>query len=95
MDTAKKPAPRPPKPEKKSAQEKPAADGDTTTTAVDPAGETPVLTEAEIPAEPSPAVEAAAETPSPAESVAEAPAGEPAPDVPASDPADGDTQSSS
>jgi hypothetical protein len=79
MDTAKKPAPRPPKPEKKSAQEKPAAEGDTTTMAVDPAGEAPVLTEAEIPAEPSPAVEAAAETPSPAESVAEAPTAEPAP----------------
>jgi hypothetical protein len=82
MDTAKKPAPRPPKPEKKSVGEKPAAEGDTTTMAVDPAGEAPVLTEAEIPAEPSPAVEAAAETSSPAEPAAEAPAVEPAVEPP-------------
>ena len=76
MDTAKKPAPKPPKPEKKSVGEKPAAEGDTTTMAVDPSGEAPVLTEAEIPAEPSPAVEAAAETPAPAEPAAETPAPE-------------------
>src|SRR5208283_4845145 len=45
MDTAKKPAPRPPKPEKKTAGEKPAAEGEIATTAMDPAGEVPVLTE--------------------------------------------------
>jgi len=94
MDTAKKPAPRPPtqaaprrEPEKKSAGEKPAAEGDTTTTTVDPAGEAPVLTEAEIPAnepepvvEPEPAAEATAEAPAPAEPAADAPASEPAAD---------------
>jgi hypothetical protein len=74
MDTAKKPLPRPPKPEKKPAGEKPAVEGETATTAVDPASEVPVLTEAEIPApepepavEPEPAAEAAAETPVPTE----------------------------
>ncbi len=82
MDTAKKPVPRPPKPEKKTAGEKPATEGDTTTTTVDPAGEAPVLTEAEIPSEPSPAVEAAAETPAPGEPAAEAPANEPAAESP-------------
>ncbi|MGO8839015.1 MAG: hypothetical protein ACLQQ0_16485 [Limisphaerales bacterium] len=90
MDTAKKPVPKPPKPEKKSTQEKPAAEGDTTTTTVDPAGEAPVLTEAEIPTEPSPAVEAAAETPATAEPATEVPAGEPAPDVPATEPTTGE-----
>jgi hypothetical protein len=64
MDTAKKPVPRPPKPEKKPAEAKPAAEGDTTTIAAVPAGEIPVLTEAEIPpSEPKPAVESAAEAP--------------------------------
>jgi len=92
MDTAKKPAPRPPKPEKKPAEEKPA-EGDTTTMVVEPGGATPILSEAEIPAEPSPAVEAAAseaatepqpaeeagtETPAPTEPAAEA-TGEAAP----------------
>ena len=74
MDTAKKPLPRPPKPEKKPVGEKPAAEGETATTAVDPASEILVLTEAEIPApepepavEPEPAAEAAAETPMPSE----------------------------
>jgi ubiquinol-cytochrome c reductase cytochrome c1 subunit len=88
MDTAKKPLPRPPKPEKKSAGEKPAAEGETATTAVDPAGEVPVLTEAEIPAsepepavEPEPAAEATAETPAPAEPAADVPAIEPAADA--------------
>jgi hypothetical protein len=77
MDTAKKPLPRPPKPEKKAASEKPVAEGETATTAVDPAGEVPVLTEAEIPAsesepavEPEPAAEAAAEIPVPTEATA-------------------------
>ncbi len=84
MDTAKKPAPRPPKPEKKPAGEKPAAEGDTTTTTVDPAGEAPVLTEAEIPAEPSPAVEAAAESPTSSEAAVSEPAsGTPADEPPA------------
>jgi len=78
MDTAKKPIPRPPKPEKKSAGEKPAAEGETATPAVDPAGEAPVLTEAEIPAaepepeasEPEPAAEATAATPTAPEAAA-------------------------
>jgi hypothetical protein len=79
MDTAKKPVPRPPKPEKKPAAEKPVAEGDTTTMTVDPAGEAPVLTEAEIPEETSPAVEAAAESSTPAETVASEPAAEATP----------------
>ncbi len=84
METAKKPLPRPAKPEKKPAGEKPATETDTATTAVDPAGEAPVLTEAEIPAEPSPAVEAAAESSAPAEDVAVEPAaGAPADEPPA------------
>ena len=89
MDTAKKPVPRPPKPEKKSAQEKPAAEGDTTTTTVDPAGEAPVLTEAEIPpsepppaVEPEPAPEATVETPVAGEPAANVPVNEPAADGP-------------
>jgi hypothetical protein len=82
MDTAKKPLPRPPKPEKKAAVEKPAAEGEATTTAVGSAEEVPVLTEAEIPApepelaiEPEPAAEVAVETPGPTE------AAEPPPEV--------------
>ncbi|HTY86904.1 MAG TPA: hypothetical protein VMB80_05515 [Candidatus Acidoferrum sp.] len=71
MDTAKKPLPKPPKPEKKAAEAKPAAEGDTTTMVVEPTGEAPILTEAEIPAEPSPAVEAAAQTSVPTEPAAE------------------------
>ncbi|MFZ1074479.1 MAG: hypothetical protein WAO21_13720 [Verrucomicrobiia bacterium] len=68
MDTAKKPLPKPPKPEKKSTGGKPAAEGEAAATAIEPAAEIPVLTEAEIPAsEPEPAVEAAPEVPSPAE----------------------------
>jgi hypothetical protein len=79
MDTAKKPAPRPPKPEKKPAEEKPAVEGETVPTVVEPAGEIPVLTEAEIPpTEPAPAGEAAAEKPASAGPAAEAPATEPA-----------------
>jgi hypothetical protein len=85
MDTAKKPLPRPPKPEKKAAGEKPAAEGEAAIPAVDPAGEVPVLTEAEIPApepepavEPEPAAETAAETPAPVEPAANTPASEPA-----------------
>src|SRR5208337_544598 len=83
MDTAKKPAPRPLKPEKKTAGEKPAAEGEIATTAMDPAGEVPVLTEAEIPVnepepavEPEPAPEATAETPAPGEPAADAPVSE-------------------
>src|SRR5208282_3529807 len=68
MDTAKKPVPRPPKPEKKSTGEKPATEGEAAVTAVEPSAEIPVLTEAEIPAsEPEPAVESASEVPAPAE----------------------------
>ena len=79
MDTAKKPVPRPPKPEKKSTEEKaagekPAGEGEAATIAVVPAGEIPVLTEAEIPpSEPKPAIE------SEGEPAAEAAAGAPAP----------------
>jgi hypothetical protein len=80
MDTAKKPLPRPAKPEKKPAGEKPAAEGETATPAVDPAGEVPVLTEAEIPAsepelavESGPATEATAETPTPTQAAAPQP----------------------
>jgi len=85
MDTAKKPLPRPVKPEKKAAGEKPVAEGGATPTTVDPEGDTAILTEAEIPApepepavEPEPAAEATAETPAPAEPAANAPASEPA-----------------
>jgi hypothetical protein len=84
MDTAKKPLPRPQKPEKKAVGEKPAAEGEAATTAVGSAEEVPVLTEAEIPApepepavEPEPAAEASAETPAPVEPAADAPASEP------------------
>ena len=98
MDTAKKPVSRPPKPEKKSAQEKPAAEGDTTTTTVDPTGEAPVLTEAEIPVtepppadEPEPAAAASAETPAPAAAAA----GEPSADAPADEPSAEDNPSPS
>ena len=77
MDTAKKPLPRPPKPEKKSTGEKPAVEGEAAATAVGPAAEIPVLTEAEIPAsEPEPAGEAASEVAPPVE--APVPATEPA-----------------
>jgi hypothetical protein len=68
MDTAKKPLPRPLKPEKKSAEEKPVAEGEVVASAVEPEGETPILTEAEIPApEPAPVVEPASEIPAPVE----------------------------
>jgi hypothetical protein len=90
MDTAKKPVPRPPKPEKKPAESKPAAEGDTTTMVVEPTGEAPILTEAEIPVEPSPAVEAAAATSAPIEPAAEAPPAEPAPGAPAAEPTTGE-----
>jgi hypothetical protein len=77
MDTAKKPVPRPPKPEKKSTVEKPATEGEAAATATESSGETAILTEAEIPAsEPEPAVEPASEVPPPAE--APVPATEPA-----------------
>jgi hypothetical protein len=85
MDTAKKPLPRPAKPEKKAAGEKQVVEGEAATTAVGPAEEVPVLTEAEIPApepesavEPEPAAETAAEMPVPTEAAADAPASEPA-----------------
>jgi len=83
MDTAKKPLPRPPRPEKKPASEKPAAEGETTTTTVELAGEAPILSEAEIPAETSPAVEAAAESSASTEPATEASAIEPASETPA------------
>jgi len=76
MDTAKKPLPRPPKPEKKSTEEKaagekPAAEGEPTTIAVVPAGEIPVLTEAEIPSsQPEPASEPPSEIPASGEAPA-------------------------
>ena len=84
MDTAKKPVPRPPKPEAKPTEAKPATEGEAAPTTVEPEGETPILTEAEIPAsepepavEPEPAAEATAETPAPGEPAADAPPGEP------------------
>jgi hypothetical protein len=102
MDTAKKPLPRPQKPERKSAGEKPAAEGETATTAVDPVGEVPILTEAEIPApepepavEPEPAAEAMAETPEPGKPAADVPASKPAADASADEPAAEDTPSPS
>jgi hypothetical protein len=76
MDTAKKPAPRPPKPEAKPTEAKPATEGEAAPTTVEPEGETPILTEAEIPAsEPEPTVEATTEAPVPTK--AAAPATEP------------------
>jgi len=93
MDTAKKPLPRPPKPEKKPAGEraggeKPAGEGETATIAVVPAGEIPVLTEAEIPAsQPEPAVEAASEVSPPGEPAAEMPVSTPAAETTAETPA--------
>jgi len=84
MDTAKKPLPRPQKPEKKAVGEKPAAEGGAAPTTVEPEGDTAILTEAEIPApepepaaEPEPSAEATAETPVPTEPVADVPASEP------------------
>jgi hypothetical protein len=74
METAKKPAPRPPKPEKKVAAEKPAATGETATaTETIPAAEVAaeLATEVSAPAEP-----AAVATEAPA-AVASAPASEP------------------
>jgi hypothetical protein len=68
MDTAKKPLPRPLKPEKKSAEEKPVAEGETVASTVEAATEVTVSTEAEIPApEPAPVVEPASEIPAPVE----------------------------
>jgi len=74
METAKKPAPRPPKPEKKVAAEKPAAEGEAATATENiPATEVAAAleTEASAPAEPA---AVAAETPPAVES---APTGEP------------------
>ena len=83
LETAKKPLPRPVKPAAKPAEEKPAVEGEVaptteavpqTETIVEPAGEIPVLTEAEIPApEPAPAVEPVSEIPAPAETAVPAP----------------------
>ena len=64
MDTAKKPAPRPPKPEKKPVQEKPATEA-----GVDPSPET--APEAEATAQEVAAVETAVEAQAPAEPVVE------------------------
>ena len=66
MDTAKKPAPRPPKPEKKPVQEKPATEAE-----VAPAPE--IAPQAEAVAQEAAAVETAAEVQAPAEPVAETP----------------------
>ncbi len=80
MDTAKKPLPRPQKPEKKAVGEKPAAEGGAAPTTVEPEGDTAILTEAEIPApepepavEPEPAAETTAEPPAPTETAAPPP----------------------
>jgi len=87
MDTAKKPLPRPPKPEKKPAEEKAAGEAEAATIAVVPAGEIPVLTEAEIPAsQPKLAVEPTPEVSPPAEPAAEIPASTPAAETTAGTP---------
>jgi len=68
LETAKKPLPRPVKPEKKPAEEKPVTEGEAVASAVEPVAEVAVPTEAEVPApEPPPAVEPASEIPAPAE----------------------------
>jgi hypothetical protein len=97
MDTAKKPLPRPPKPEARPTEAKPATEGEAAPTTVEPAGEGPILTEAEIPAngpelavEPEPAGEATAETPAPGEPAADVPASELAADASADEPAAGE-----
>lgn len=102
MDTAKKPVPRPPKPEKKPAEAKPAAEGETAATTVEPVGETPILTEAEIPAsepeppaEPEATAETVAETPAPAEPATTAPTAEPPAKAPAAEPVAGENPSPS
>jgi hypothetical protein len=91
MDTAKKPLPRPAKPEKKKAEEKPAAEGEaaaktetvpTTEGAVEPAAE--ISAPVETVAEPAPETSAPAEvvtpaTEAPASSEAISSAVEPAP----------------
>jgi hypothetical protein len=73
LETAKKPLPRPPKPEAKPAEEKPVAKGETAA-AGEPATEVVVPTETEVPAsEPAPVVEPASEIPAPAEPAVPAP----------------------
>jgi hypothetical protein len=68
LDTAKKPLPKPLKPEKKPAEEKPVAEGEAVACAIEPADAVTVLTEAEIPVpEQAPAVEPVSEIPAPAE----------------------------
>jgi hypothetical protein len=74
LDTAKKPLPRPPKPEKKPAEQKPVAKGEAVVSAAEPATEVTVPTETEVPmSEPAPAVEPASEIPTPAEPAVPAP----------------------
>jgi ATP-dependent RNA helicase SUPV3L1/SUV3 len=68
METAKKPAPKPVKQEKKPAAEKPAAEGEAAVaTETTPPTETAVELAAEISAPAEPAAETAVETPAPAE----------------------------
>ena len=68
METAKKPAPKPVKQEKKPAAEKPAAEGEAAVaTETTPLTETAVELAAEISAPAEPAAETAVETPAPAE----------------------------
>ena len=79
MDTAKKPLPRPLKPEKKPAEEKPAAEGEAAaTTETVPPAEGAAESAAEISAPAETVAETAVETSAPAEAAA------PAPEVPAS-----------
>ena len=82
METAKKPLPRPSKPEKKPAEEKPLAEGEAAATAAivaEPMAEVQTTPETEIqaPAEPAagvqPASELAQEVQAPAETMAEPP----------------------
>jgi hypothetical protein len=74
MDTAKKPLPRPAKPEKKKAEEKPAAEGEAAAaTETVPPAEGAVESVAEISAPAETVAETVLETPAPAEAVAPAP----------------------
>ena len=82
METAKKPAPRPVKPEKKTA--KPAESEVATVTEIVSPAEVATELAAEIPTPANPAPETAAETPAPAEAVA-APVVETAPAVPSAE----------
>ena len=82
LDTAKKPLPRPPKPEKKPAEANPAAEGEAVAPAGEPAGETPVLTETGTSAaSEQTGVDLSTDSPAPAEETAPAEATTPTDEV--------------